>query len=127
MPFVPTRRTIALELAGDLQTGNFNADESDLYYIENTTALDWARASDQTQTLDQRFVEAIGEISDTDGKRLAAIVPALLGDITADHLIELRDICRTALIDHARREIQLYMRRHEVFMDASTSTAEEFT
>lgn len=124
MPFQPSRSVIARELADDLLSGNAHADESDLYYIEPQTALDWSIAPDQADTVDQRFVDAISDLGTADCKKLAALVPALLGDITADQLLELRDLLRSAYITHARREIQFYMAEHAVFDNAVCESLE---
>ena len=118
MTIVP-RHTQARLIAEDLRSGNPQAQSSDLKHLDADQALAWFAALEWEEPLADmasNFTQAIGDIS-SDFDRFNKLIPALLGDITYDQLGELRDILRSALIEHAKHDIRYYLDSQYVFED----------
>ena len=122
MATVPSRIEQCRQIARDLLSGKPDADHSDLYFIDADQALDWYRAKPMHGKQDphEALSEAIVESDKGARKALDRLAFALLGDISADELLELRDVLRSSLIDVARREI-VYQLQHGHYLEDERS------
>lgn len=80
-------------------------------YVEPAETRAWYEASDATAyshsdtAATQALAEAISCASDRERQRLTTLIIRTLDVMSADDLLELRDLIRTLLTDQAKREI----------------------
>lgn len=117
MATAPSRTEQLRNITADLLSGNPSARPSDLYHLDADQALDWIKTDPNPRAeMYLALSEAIGEAQHKGHiAALNCLTPALLGDITADQLLELRDVLRAVLIEGARREVVWALEKAHLF------------
>lgn len=103
MPTLTTKRQALLERL--VIDGGLTAAD-DLTYVEACDAAEWlSTAGERIDAATAALDEGVGELSHADLKRLNTLLIRTLSPMTADDLLELRDLIRSTLIDAARRQM----------------------
>ena len=75
-------------------------------YIDAAVARDWLKvAVEEEGDVVHVLIEGLAELSEKQHVRATALLTRALDDISADNLIELRDLLRSAIFDAMRTDI----------------------
>lgn len=120
-----TRNEQARDIARDMLSVRRDAVPADLTHLDADQALDWiAAGSDSAQGV---LIDAIGEATPGVASAINRLTIAVLGDVTLDQILELRDVLRTALIDAAAADVRAHLMRYGTISAIRDATARPFT
>ena len=75
-------------------------------YLDVSVARDWLKVAVKEEgDIVHVLIEGLAELSEKQHVRAAALLTRALDDISADNLIELRDLLRSAMFDSMRQDI----------------------